>query len=101
MTVDVAVQWVAFAACRPVEEGLAPGLTDDQFEVLGRWLSQNRLLNPPRPGLKQGVFVCQCGCGREFTAWYRTKRPLYLNDTHKMRVYRRRKRARARALSAD
>lgn len=89
MTVDIAIQWVAYAIRRPVDDVIALGLGDDQLMKLGRWLSQNRLLNPPKEiPEKVGQFRCQCGCGQFFTASYRTKKPKYVNDTHKMRAYR-------------
>lgn len=95
MTEDTAVQWIAFAARRPVEDVLGLELDDIQAVKLGRWLSENRLLNPPKKVVEKiGQFRCQCGCGQLFMAAYRTKKPKYVNDTHKMRAYRARQSAR-------
>jgi len=91
---DTALEWLAWATRRSANEVLALGLEHDQLVKLGAWLSENGLLNPPtRAPLKQAEFVCQCGCGKKFTATYRTSRPKYLSSAHKARAYRARKRA--------
>jgi len=41
-----------------------------------------------------GLFLCECGCGQEFFANYRTRQPRYANKTHRARAYRARARAR-------
>lgn len=95
MTPEVAVSWIAYVTKRPVPEVLELGLEHDQLATLGRWLAANPLINPPTDiPVKVGEFVCQCGCGERFTAEWRTKRPQYLNATHKARAYRARKRER-------
>lgn len=92
VTLEIAVQWIAYAAKRPIADVLALELEDDQFLRLGQWLSQNKLLNPPQKiPAKIGTFRCQCGCGQTFTAGYKTKTPKYLNATHRQRAYRARK----------
>lgn len=88
-------RWIAFATRRDVADVMALGLTPRQIETLGRWLSENKLLNPPTlQPLKLGRFVCQCGCGETFEREYRTKKPLYRNAAHKARAYRARRRDR-------
>lgn len=92
MTLEIAVQWIAYAVKRPMDEVYALELDDDQFIRLGRWLSQNKLLNPPKKiPAKIDTFRCQCGCGETFKASYKTKPPKYKNATHRQRVYRARK----------
>jgi hypothetical protein len=44
-----------------------------------------------------GLFLCECGCGQEFFANYRTRQPRYSNKTHRARAYRARARARVYA----
>jgi len=46
-----------------------------------------------------GLFLCECGCGQEFFANYRTRQPRYANKTHRARAYR--ARAMARAVAFD
>ena len=46
-----------------------------------------------------GLFLCECGCGQEFSANYKTRQPRYANKTHRARAYR--ARARARAIAFD
>lgn len=99
MTPEVAVRWIAYATRRPVPEILELGLEREQLAALGRWLAANPLINPPAEiPVKVGEFVCQCGCGERFTAEWRTKRPQYVNATHKARAYRARKRERQEAV---
>ena len=45
-----------------------------------------------------GLFLCECGCGQEFFANYRTRQPRYANKTHRARAYRARSRAHALAM---
>lgn len=94
MTGDVGAEWLAFAVRRPVNDVLALGLDDGQLVTLGKWLSKNKLLNPPKTKkVHVGTFVCQCGCGEKFTAEYITTRPKYKNETHRKRYWRARWRA--------
>lgn len=44
--------------------------------------------------MKRHVGVCECGCGAMFNREYRTRKPRYLNDTHRDRAERSRQRAR-------
>lgn len=92
MTGDVGAEWVAYAVRRPVHEVRAL-LSDDQLVTLGKWLSKNKLLNPPKATRQVGTFVCQCGCGETFTAEYVTTKPKYKNETHRKRYWRARWRA--------
>lgn len=88
MNADYGAEWVAFAARRPVDEVRAL-LSDDQLVVLGKWLSENKLLNPPKNvQWKEGTFVCRCGCGETFTAKYLAKKPQYKNEAHRKRYWR-------------
>lgn len=41
--------------------------------------------------VKFGVFVCQCGCGQEFTAEYITRKPIYMDNKHRNKVLARNK----------
>jgi hypothetical protein len=94
MTPEVALQWVAYAARRPVEDiaSLLSALPDGDLVRLGRLLEKSKLLNPPRHRpVKNLTFVCRCGCGQLVTRQYRTCKPLYKNDAHKQRYYRRKK----------
>lgn len=94
MTADLAIQWVAWASRQSVDEVLRLGLTDEQLVVLGRGLSRNRLLNPPKERPKKtGEFVCACGCGETFTAEYVTKKPKFKNKAHSQRYWRRKMKA--------
>jgi hypothetical protein len=87
-------RWIAFATRRGIDDVMALGLTPRQIETLGRWLAENRLLNPPAlVPMKTGEFTCAC-CGEKFTAQYRTKRPKYKDKAHKARAYRARRRDR-------
>jgi len=95
MTPDAAVQWISYATKQPVDRVLALGLTADQIVMLGGALASNPLINPPvKKPLKQGEFVCACGCGETFEAEYRTSKPKYKNAAHKARAYRARRRER-------
>lgn len=88
MTGDIGAQWVAYAVKRPVDEVRAL-LSDEQLVTLGRWLSKNKLLNPPKNTKKRlGVFVCKCGCGEVFTAEYVSKRPQFKTESHRQRYWR-------------
>ena len=87
MTPEHGAEWVAFATRRTVDDVRAV-LSDDQLVVMGEWLSQNRLLNPPKPKPKVGEFICQCGCGEAFTAEWTTSRPKFKNAAHRMRWWR-------------
>jgi hypothetical protein len=33
--------------------------------------------------IKEGIFICACGCNEAFTASYKTRKPKYKDDTHK------------------
>jgi len=46
-----------------------------------------------------GLFVCECGCGQEFFADYKTRHPKYYSKTHRARAYRARAKARIEALN--
>lgn len=46
---------------------------------------------------KRHVGTCQCGCGAQFNREYTTRKPRYLNDTHRDRAERARARARVLA----
>lgn len=97
MDVPTAVQWIAFAVRKSVPEVIELGLTDDQILTLGQWLSGNGLLNPPGQRLvKKRWQKCACGCGEWFEAEWVTGRPMYINNTHKVRAYRARKKERGR-----
>jgi hypothetical protein len=89
MDAKLGAEWVAFATKKPIAE-VVEHFNDDQLVILGKWLSGNKLLNPPKkPARKRtGVFLCKCGCGTRFTAEYTTKKPQFLNDAHKMRYQR-------------
>lgn len=88
MTPDVGAQWLAYVARRPVVD-IVSMFDDDQLVSLGKWLSKNKLLNPPRPTRKKwGVFVCKCGCGESFKAQYTTKKPQFMNEAHRQRYWR-------------
>lgn len=95
MTVDNAVQWVAWTTKQPVEK-LMQTFTPDQLVQLGKWLCNNRLLNPPQQRkVKQLTMICQCGCNQRFTVQYAGgRKPIYMNDAHRIRAYRARRRAR-------
>lgn len=92
--VEIALQWLAYAARVSVDEVLSWSLSDDQLLKVGAALSRNKLLNPPEVPLKVATFVCQCGCGTVFERVYRTRKPRYLNRSHQMRAYRARARER-------
>lgn len=47
--------------------------------------------------MKRHVGTCQCGCGAQFNREYTTRKPRYLNDTHRDRAERARARARVLA----
>lgn len=93
MTLDNAYHWVAFAMRQPISAVRSMGLDEKQVKTLGKWAANNPLLNPPAPEMKTGYFICQCGCNQKFFATYRTAKPKYVNNTHKMRAYRARKAA--------
>lgn len=86
MTVDRAVQWLAYAARRSVDDvwAIVGVLPDDSLVELGVMLENSVLLNPPthRP-VKVHRAVCQCGCGQWFEREYRTNKPKYKSDAHK------------------
>jgi len=92
MTVQRAVEWIAFTARRDAALIWALELEEDQYLKLGRWFAENRLLNPPRR-LPEKIITqkCKCGCGQTFTTTYKTRKPKYINDTHRQRAYRARK----------
>jgi hypothetical protein len=46
---------------------------------------------------KYGWFQCKCGCGHWFSASWKTRKPEYLNKTHRQRAYRARARRRVEA----
>jgi len=93
---DFGTEWIAYATRRPLAHILALDLTPAQAATLGTWLSENKLLNPPkRAPLRPIRVLCQCGCGEWFDALYKTSRPKYKNATHRQRAYRARLRARA------
>lgn len=95
MSPELALQWLAYAARRPVDDvrPLVSSMTAGELVALGRMLEKSPLLNPPkhRP-VKKLTFVCACGCGQKFTREYTTKRPQYANEAHRLRYWRRRKR---------
>lgn len=89
MTSDLGARWIAFAGKRSLADVDALGLSDVQLQVLGAWLSENGVLNPPRDRpVKVGEFVCHCGCGQTFRAEYRTTKPKFLSNAHRMRWWR-------------
>jgi hypothetical protein len=96
MSLQIAGQWIAWAAGLSLEQLEALELTDSQVRIIGRGMARNRLLNPPKkkPVRKWGVFRCQCGCGEYFEAQYTTRKPWYKNEAHRMRAYRARRAAR-------
>jgi len=96
MNAEVGVQWVAYATRQTVDEVKAL-LTDDQLAVIGRRLSENKLLNPPKvERVRYEKFVCHCGCGEWFMAKYKTKKPQFKNESHRKRYWRQKWAAQAR-----
>ena len=62
--------------------------SDALYEALGKVRFFDGTGADAKP--KTSEFVCHCGCGQTFEAEWRTKRPKYVNPTHKMRAYRKR-----------
>lgn len=92
MSPDLGLEWVAYAGRVSVQDVMSWGLTDAQLVRLGAALSSNKVLNPPRHiPVRVGTFVCACGCGTVFQREYKTRRPKYLNRSHQMRAYRKRR----------
>ena len=94
MTPTMAVEWLAYAARRPVEEigPLVASLPSGDLVRLGRFLEKSPLLNPPKNAARVKVHraMCMCGCGQVFEREYRTCRPKYVNDRHRAHAnYRR------------
>jgi hypothetical protein len=89
MDAELGAQWISYATKQPLDQVLEL-LDDDQLVTLGKWLSKNKLLNPPKSNTKKhvGEFMCKCGCGETFTAEYTTKRPQFKNEAHRMRYWR-------------
>lgn len=93
MTVDVAVQWIAYATRMSLDKVLGLGLSSDQAITLGRRLSENRLLNPPRQiPVKVDEFICHY-CGKRFTREWKTARPKYCSRSHRQMAYEKRRKA--------
>lgn len=95
MSAQAGKEWLAWVAKMSVEDvDRRLPLTDEQWSILGEYLSKNQLLNPPKERhVKMGTFVCQCGCGERFTAAYVTRRPKFKNNAHRMRYWRRKMKA--------
>lgn len=92
MNADKGAEWVSYMARVPMDD-VVEHFDDDQLVMLGQWIASNKLLNPPvgkRPGRKMLLVKCKCGCGEIFEADYRTKKPMFKNEAHRQRYWRKR-----------
>jgi hypothetical protein len=99
----VAAEWVGLATARPVSDILDLELADSQLKQLAWWLHENPRVKmlfkmEGGPRVKVARYYCACQCGEWVAREYRTKKPKYKNDYHKLRAYRIRKRNRLRSI---
>lgn len=92
MTVEKARQWLKyFANVDPA----SIGLSDFQVKAIALGMTQNKLLNPPSPGVKWSMFQCSNPeCKKSFFEKYVTRHPKYCSLKCRNRAYylRRKKR---------
>jgi hypothetical protein len=59
---------------------------DSVERIIAKRAKQNDAGKKAYPArIKEGIFICACGCNEAFAASYKTRKPKYKDDTHRAR----------------